>query len=552
MSLHSDPIGPIPEETARIARAAFRKGNLCLRLRDTLGTIYHDELFADLFSPTGQPAEAPWRLALVCVLQYVEDLSDRQAADAVRARIDWKYLLGLALSDEGFDFSVLSEFRTRLLIHQAQEQIFERLVQQLSEGGWIKKRGVQRTDSTHVLAAVRRLNRLELLGETLRATLNAIAEAEPDWLKTWVPVAWFERYSRRVEEWRFPGAKGQQEQVMDQIGQDGSRLLSEIWNSQAPARLSHLPEVEGLRKTWMQQFFWQEGNLRLRNKDDLPPAHLTQRSPYDTEAHYGHKRDLSWFGYKVHFTETCDENLPRLVTHVVTTDATVPDIEQTQKIHAALQDHDHLPHQHIVDAGYLDADLIIESQRRYGVELIGPVSQNNQWQAKEAQGYDLASFTFDWQNHVAICPAGKQSVKWIERTDQHGHPRLSIRFGLHDCRACPARSRCTRSADAPRTLSVRHQAEFEMLQQARKHQQSQEFRQIYAQRPGIEGTHSQGVRSLGLRRTRYVGRAKTSLQHLFTAAVMNLIRIDAFLEGAKMAKTRISRFAILAPFDLAS
>lgn len=188
MPLRSEPIGLVPAETARIARAAFRKGNLCIRLRDGLGTIYADEGFADLFSHTGRPAEAPWRLALVSVLQYVEDLSDRQEALAVRGRIDWKYLLALELDDPGFDFSILSDFRARLMAGQAEPRIFEHLVSRLSEGGWIKKRGIQRTDSTHVLAAVRRLNRLELLGETLRSALNALADEAPDWLRDWVPI----------------------------------------------------------------------------------------------------------------------------------------------------------------------------------------------------------------------------------------------------------------------------------------------------------------------------------------------------------------------------
>jgi len=208
---------------------------VCLRLRETLGTISEDEIFADVFSTTGRPAQAPWRLALVCVLQYVEDLSDRQAAEAVRARIDWKYLLGLELSDPGFDFSVLCEFRDRHLSQQAGPRIFERLVECLSEGGWIKKRGVQRSASTHVLAVVRRLNRVELLGETLRAALNTPSSHDPDWLTSWVPVAWFERYSRRIEEWRLPAAKDKQQELMEQIGQDGSRLLSQVWSDQAPA-----------------------------------------------------------------------------------------------------------------------------------------------------------------------------------------------------------------------------------------------------------------------------------------------------------------------------
>jgi transposase len=530
-----------------VARAAFRKGNLYLRIRDELGSLYVDEQFADLFARRGQPAEAPWRLALVCVFQFLEDLSDRQAADAVRSRIDWKYALGLELTDEGFDASVLCEFRARLLAHEAEERLFEHLVEQLQERGWIKKRGVQRTDSTHVLAAVRRLNRLELLGETLRAALNAVAKEDPDWLKAWVPVAWFERYSQRVEEWRWPGAKGQQEQVMDQIGQDGSLLLIALWSELVPARLQYLPEVQGLRRTWTQQFFWQEGRLRLRNKDDLPPAHLTIRSPYDHEAHYGHKRDLSWFGYKVHFSETCDEQRPHLITHVTTTDATQTDIEHTEAIHQALASADRLPGIHLVDAGYVDAGLLISSQEQYEVTLVGPVSQNNQWQAKAAQGYELASFQIDWDAKQATCPQDKQSVKWTERKDQHGHPKVAIRFGLQDCRDCPARALCTRSARAPRILAVRHQAEYETLRQARSLQQTEEFRQLYAQRSGIEGTHSQAVRTLGLRRTRYRGLAKTSLQHVLTAAAMNLIRVDAFLEGKKTTKTRTSRFAALLP-----
>lgn len=547
MSLQSHPIDPVPVETARVARAAFRKGNLYLHIRDELGILYADEQFADLFARRGQPAEAPWRLALVCVFQFLEDLSDRQAADAVRSRIDWKYVLGLELTDEGFDASVLCEFRARLLAHQAEERLFEHLVDQVQQRGWIKKRGVQRTDSTHVLAAVRRLNRLELLGETLRAALNVVAAEQPDWLKEWVPLSWFERYSQRVEEWRWPGAKERQKEVMEQIGQDGLCLLTEVWNESAPQLLKSLPEVEGLRTTWVQQFFWDEGHLRLRNKDDLPPAHLTIRSPYDREAHYGHKRDMSWFGYKVHFSETCDEELPHLITHVLTTDATETDVEHTQALHQELERRDLLPSKHLLDAGYVDAELMVQSQQRYKVELVGPVSQNNQWQAKMGQGYDLASFTFDWHGKYAICPQGKQSVKWTERTDQHGHPRLSVRFGLQDCRACPARSQCTRSSDAPRTLSVRHQVEFERLEQARTLQQSEEFKKVYARRSGIEGTHSQAVRALGLRRTRYRGLAKTSLQHVLTAAAINLIRVDAFLEGKKTATTRTSRFAALLP-----
>src|SRR5215471_7481103 len=166
MSLQPQPAYVIPDETRCSAHAVFPKGALCLRLVEALGQLYLDEQFAALFPTRGQPAVSPARLALALVLQYVEGLSDRQAADAVRSRIDWKYALGLELTDPGFDHSVLSEFRARLLSKDAERLLLDTLLLKLYRLGLIKQRGRQRTDSTYVLAAVRRLNRLERVGET--------------------------------------------------------------------------------------------------------------------------------------------------------------------------------------------------------------------------------------------------------------------------------------------------------------------------------------------------------------------------------------------------
>jgi transposase len=154
MSMRPKPIRPVPEDTARVAEAAFPKGNLYMHMRDVLGTIYADEDFADLFEVRGRPAIAPWRLALVTLMQFSEGLSDRQAAEAVRARIDWKYALGLQLTDPGFNFSVLSEFRSRLLEGGKQRLLLEKLLEECKERGYLKARGRQRTDSTHVLGAL--------------------------------------------------------------------------------------------------------------------------------------------------------------------------------------------------------------------------------------------------------------------------------------------------------------------------------------------------------------------------------------------------------------
>ncbi len=264
MSLHPEPIGPVPEETARVARAAFPRGSTWLRLRDDLGTIYQDATFAALFPTHDRPAEAPCRLALITVLQFAEGLSDRQAADAVRARLDWKYLLGLPLDDPGFDFSVLSEFRARLLAGRAEHLLLDTLLAHCTARGWLKARGSQRTDSTHVLAAVRALNRLETVAETLRAALNALAAAAPDWLRAQVKADWFDRYSVRIEESRLPKGQTARAQYAAQVGADGLRLLEAVYTASILPWLREVPAVEILRRVWVQQFVTTDGRVQLR------------------------------------------------------------------------------------------------------------------------------------------------------------------------------------------------------------------------------------------------------------------------------------------------
>ena len=253
MSLQPESIGPVPEETARIARAAFPKGNLYLRLRDELGTLYQDDVFADLFPSRGQPAEAPWRLALVTIMQFLEGLSDRQAAEAVRGRLDWKYLLGLEATDAGFHYSLLCEFRKRLLAGEAAQRLFEVLLTHLKARGWLTERQRQRTDSTHILAAVRSLNRLELVGRTLQHALNTLAELAPDWLLTQISSEWFERYSHPLEEYRLPKEKAERLMLAEQIGKDGQHLLVRIMQSDEARWLEKAPAIVTLRQVWEQQ-----------------------------------------------------------------------------------------------------------------------------------------------------------------------------------------------------------------------------------------------------------------------------------------------------------
>src|SRR4029450_11516053 len=311
MSLHPQPITPVPEQTARVAHAAFPKGHPYLTLRDHLGTIFQDGDFATLLPAWGYPGLPPWRLALVTLMQFRENLADRQAAEAVRARIDWKYLLGLDLTDPGFDFSVLSEFRDRLLAGSAEALLLDKLLEQCRTMGLVKARGQQRTDSTHVLAAIRVMNRLELVAETLRATLNELATVAPAWLQAMAPLAWYERYGKRIEDTRLPQGQASRDAYAQMVGEDGFALLDALEAPETPESLRALPLITTLRQTWPRHYEGASGgggthnpgamsSIRFKRNQELPPAAEAIESPYDPGARYRQKCDTQWTGYMVH------------------------------------------------------------------------------------------------------------------------------------------------------------------------------------------------------------------------------------------------------------
>jgi transposase len=548
MSLRLHPVTPVPEETARVARAAFPGGhNPYLALRDELGTVFADEDFAALYPRRGQPAEAPWRLALVTVFQFVENLSDRQAADAVRARIDWKYALGLELTDPGFDSSVLCEFRARLIDGSAEQRLLDAILDRCRDRGWLKARGRQRTDSTHVLARVRAINRLVCAHETLRHALNVLAVAAPQWLSAHSQAAWPQHYGRRCDESRLPAGPEGRRAYARQVGEDGRTLLAAVEAPAAPAWLGELPAVVTLRLVWLEQFYQEAGDLRWRTEaDGTPPARQSISSPHDPEARYARKETMTWVGYKVHLTETCDDDAPHLITHVETTPGPVADGDKTPSIHEGLQAKGLLPSKHLADTGYIDAELLVQSREKYGVDLVGPTRADYHWQASAAEGFAAGDFRVDWERERMTCPEGRQSSGWSLAVDK-GHNRvIKVKFSAKDCGACPSKDKCTRGTR--RSVTIRPREQYEALGMARLREGTATFKEDYAKRAGVEGTISQGVRACGLRRSRYAGEAKTHLQHLATAAALNVLRIGDWLAGKPREQTRISAFVrLMAP-----
>ena len=261
---------------------------------------------------------------------------------------------------------------------------------------------------------------------------------------------------------------------------------------------------------------------------------------YDVEAHYSKKKTTSWVGYKVHVTETCDDETPHLITNVETTAGPVAESDVPPQIHQALERKALLPHFHIVDTGYLDAELLVTSQRDYGVDLLGPSRADYRWQAQAAKGFDASHFQIDWDQQQAVCPGGCTSSSWTPAVDSRTNEVIKIKFSVKDCQPCSNRIDCTRATR--RTITVRRQDHHLALQAARLRETTEAYATEYARRAGVEGTLSQGTRAYGLRRSRYMGEAKTALQHILTATAINFVRMANWLMGKPLAKTRVSAF----------
>ena len=544
------PWPEVPEETARVAKSAFRRGgSLPIRIRDELGSWYEDADFAVAYPVRGKPGISPAQLAMVTVLQFCENLTDRQAAVEVRGRVDWKYCLGLELADEGFDASVLAGFRERLVEGGAERVIFDRLLELLKRRGLVKGGGRQRTDSTHVLARIRELNRLELAGETVRAALEALAAAVPGWLAGVIDASWQRVYGQRIDELRLPESQTAREELAVQYGRDGYWLLEQVHGPGAPGWLRELPAVRALRQIWIQQYY-REGEKVIRREErehGLPPGRDRIVSPYDLEARYSEKHGMSWLGYKGHFTETVSDPadddpgtgrpaVPNLVTEVQTTHAAVPDVVMTGPVHDSLDASGLLPGEHAVDSGYVSADLLVSSRLR-GVTLLGPLLADTSAQARTG-GYTTDMFAIDWDRRQATCPQGAVSSKWAPLRQRDGKQAISVRFATATCRACPARDKCTTAKWTGRQLFLRPREIHEAVTAARAGQDTRHWKDRYKTRAGVEGLMHQATCVTGIRRARYLGLAKTRLEHVAAATAINVIRLDAWYAGHPLDRAR--------------
>lgn len=576
---------PWPQPARQLAEAvaAMYRGKrerplpVLVLVRDKLGEWLSDEQFAGAYGVRGKPGWPPSRLALVTIFQKAENLTDRQAAECVRTRIDWKYALGLDLADPGFDHSILSEFRARVAAGGLDQVVLDTLLERLAEHGLVGAGATMRTDSTHVISAVRDLNRLELAGESVRACLEQLVVAAPQLAAQLLDDSWGTRYAARVDTWRIPAATARQHELALAYGRDGHTLLTAVYAAADSdpdlVFLARLRQVEVLRVVLVQNYLTvtdEQGREVITRREaeveGLPPGRSRIASPYDTDARWGVKRDTFWNGYKVHVTETCDTAgpandsdgdgdgataaPPHLIVNVETTDATVPDNQMTEPIHARLGRRGLLPGEHLVDSGYPSAQLLVSSQADYGITLLTPMLADTSPQARAGAGFERTAFAIDFDAQHATCPQGHTSSSWNPVT-QRGTPTIVITFSKTDCGPCPVRQLCTTSASQRRQLTVHTQQVHQAQLAARAAADTKDFQARYALRAGVEGTIRQGVAITGMRRARYRGLDKTRMEHTYAAVALNLIRLSAWWNGHPLDRTRTSHLACL-ELELAS
>lgn len=520
MSLQTTFPATIPEKT-RLAVEPLLEEDSVYRLvgQEAQGMVDETQL-AGMYAQEGRGAINPVILALVLVFQFIEKLPDRQAALMAVMRLDWKYALRQELDWAGFNYSDLSNFRKRLLAHGQEWAVFESVVAYLRERGYIKRGGKQRTDSTHILGAVERLSRLELVWETLRLAVGGLVSTDAVWTLRWLPKSFVEPYSTRRQEYRLN--KQEVAQEMQAAGQDGYWLLAQL-EAHGSAALQGLAEVAQLRRVLDEQFEYDGEQPTPRPPEDCTGDVLN--TPHDPDVRYRKKGSTGWWGYQLQVTETADENQPvQFITDVEGNTALAADQLRLDPIQQRLAERDVSPAWQYVDQNYMSGHNLAESQQR-GIDLRGVVGPDT---SHKPEGFRLADFTIDLERQQATCPAGRQATVWsTTQPDHRNDVAHQVRFG-RQCQQCAhfGPGCCTTSLQG---RHLRITPYHDLIQTRRREAQCPAFQREMHSRAAIEGTVSEMVRAHGARRARYRGLAKNELQAACIATATNLRRLARWL-----------------------
>jgi len=524
MSLKPEPPRPMPEDLARLGRILLPETSPYRLIGDRLYATYRNADFADWYHAEGRPGLQPVDLVFVLAFQALEQLGDRAAAEALRVRLDWKYALHLPLDAPGFNFSVLSEFRDRLIAHNASARLFDRLLDDLRDLGLLKRRGRQRTDSLAIHSQARHLTRLELVAETLRLATRAIVQADPAWAQATFPPTWEASYGERVVVERL--SVDARARLEAETGRDGQWLLDRIAAPTTPPTLATLAEVVLLGTVWHQQYLVSAGQVVWRDVHGGYDGATQVQTPHDPEARWSTKRSQSWVGDKLQVSETDDDDAPHLITDIALTSSVEGDTTALAGIAERQAVRGVLPSERFVDQGYMGGDTLVAAAKR-GEDLIGPVAlRDPSPQARMTDGLTQDQFQIAADMGTATCPNGATA---IGRPDAHGDVRFQ--FATEDCRDCPLRARCCGGA---RSRSVRVSHGHAAVVAARARQATDAFKAAYrAHRGGVEGCLSALVRGHRIRVNRYIGRAKNQIRVVMIGVAVNLRRSARWLAGER-------------------
>jgi transposase len=470
------------------------------RFYEQIYCAFHEEDFADLYEEGGRAPISPTLLACLSLLQYMYKVSDRVAVDNSLMRRDWRIALGRLPEYEGFDPSVLCTFRRRLVAHEAQRQLFEKVLQRVQELGLLKGHHRVRVDATELLADVAVLSRADMLREALRLVVCDLARARPKLRRRLDFRHLYEQYGAEV----WLGGGHESDQKVSDLARDGQLLL----------RLCGPYEVAGketLARLLEENFLFPEDQDPIpKPLAELPPDHIA--TPHEPDAEVGKNDRKIWTGDKVHIVETIGPGgEPGFVLDVLTTGPRVPDAVLLPEIMERLRFRFPAVETILADSGYASA-ANSKQAAALGLDLISPPRLDN------TKGILPASaFAFDFERQVATCPAGQKSVGW--RVGR----KLHIKFSRPVCRACPRRGECTTSPSEPRTLTL--SADYEQLLSDRERARRPAFAKLYRPRAGVEGTISELVHRCGLRRSRYRSRPKRALHSLLSSAALNVRRL---------------------------
>jgi len=518
MSLRDPFPAEVPEETAQLVEPLLADDSVYRLVAGCVDEFLSDEQFIKLYANEGRPGINPVILSLVTVFQYLEKLPDRAAAEMAVMRMDWKYALRQPLDWRGFHYSDLCNFRKRLLEHRQESMVFEHLLEYLRERGLVRAGGMQRTDATHILGAVKRLTDVEVVREGVRLAIGELMSTAAGWAVQYLPASFFKSYQHAMPNYRM--SKQELEAFIQETGEE-ARWLLDLIAVCGDVKLQQLPTILQLAQIWDDQYLYvNEPECHYlstrRGKADVVNR---LRTPHDPDATLGVKRDNIWVGYKAHITESLEQ--PRFVVDVSLSGSAasrdvndLPDIQQ-QMIGRKLR-----PAQHYVDQGYMSGEQIAQSQQR-GIDLRGKVMADKQG---KPEGFSLADFEVDMDNEQVTCPAGRHPQRWTPTTgNANNQVAIHVFFGKQ-CLSCPffGPGRCTTSQTG-RHLSLT--AYHDEIQARRQEEQTKAFQFEMHRRAGIEGTISELIRAHGLRRARYRGKSKVLFQMLFTATATNLKRL---------------------------